>query len=161
MWQYIGMLPPTEIASLWGRFRDVPFLFDDESEGRFDLFESKCKQSDTHWYRINDGYIMLSDFKHTPGVAVWHTLVLPNQLTYRDSWEIMLDAFGRFQLRLIVSGVPAYHPRALRAAEKAGFIVTLIKPNAVTRFGKKHAMHYMMIDKEVVCRQLSQSPLLP
>ena len=93
---------------------------------------------------------MLSDFKLRKGATVWHTLVAPGELSYIDAWDIMLDAFDRFNLEIIVSGVPANHPRALRAAEKAGFIVTKITPNFFERFGKKQDMHFMAINREIV-----------
>src|SRR5213080_4196553 len=150
MWRYIGNITEDYAANLWLRFKDMPFIFDDEGDGDCQRFLAKRLDPDTKWYQINNGNIMLSDFKLRKGATVWHTLVAPGELSYIDAWDIMLDAFDRFNLEIIVSGVPANHPRALRAAEKAGFIVTKITPNFFERFGKKQDMHFMAINREIV-----------
>lgn len=160
MWKYINQLDESLVDSLWGEYKDIPYIFDDETFGDFEKFKEKTLDPMTRWYQINDGYIMLSDFHLNPEMAVWHTLVKENQLSYVDAWHIMLDAFERFEIRLIVSGVPSFHPRALRASEKAGFVVIQVRPNFVKRWGHEYAMHFMAIDKEtVLCRLSSQLQL--
>ena len=156
MWQYIDSFPESQVEVLWLRFKDMPFIFDDDSDGDFEKFKAKTLDTDTKWYQINNGYIMISDFGMDNRMAVWHTLVPVGALSYQDAWDIMLDAFDRFGIKLIVSGVPANHPRALRAAEKAGFVVIRISPRFFKRFGEMHDMHFMVITKEMVLCQQSQ-----